>query len=1264
MSHVGADPRCSPHKFLFVGGLQRSGTSTLASLLGEVPGVSGLRFDALDPRHMETAPWKRQVDVHTGTWMKYAYFKEVVATGGAEGKLLQAVYPYRYAVFDAKHAPLRALLAHPTALSPLLTARARAALWADWRRFWPPGRVMLDKSPENVLMAPFLQALFGARRAAFAFVLRHPLCWALVAAKWGCEWHPIPGAGAAAGADAEPAKAPRLECLEHLLDVWFAVHEQLLGALPSLRAAVVLRAEADEWLTAPAPWLRAVGAADAPPPDAAARWAATHASFRRASHRYVHCFLSGWAPRRGRKGAPAEAAAAAEADDPCADGVREVDGGERLRWLATVGARYEARAAAFGYTFRLGGVAASCCDGGAALWLANASGGARGGAGLAPPRRPPPTEAATATEEEAALPSYRAHADDGAGVGLHAGRVALVVNANFLSGFNGMQQRAAQLAAALGKLGFALHYVSLGPLAAVDDCAASEVAVVCHAAGNHTDQFEGLRRWSRERRASPSLVLLGFTSLTLEVSRALLRQPASAFGKWRGDKEPGYDPDHVPKAHRALTLLGLAAAEWPQARVVVFTDDVHFERTRHILAQDGALRAAHEPVLAAAKALELRTYARAALVLAISPADRAAILGAPRTPRDAPPLAVAVLPFAAAPLASRAVTPRAQRERGSMLYVGTCHPVAKAAIVWLLRDVFPHLERLATAAGFATPPRLRLVGNGWLAEAEKPPFAEWAAKGMLELAGKLPDARLAELYQSTELFVSPLRNATGIATKNFHAMGNGLPVLTTAMGTSGLLLPGRQLGLCCDASPTGRWPPSCKRRAAAEAPPPPPPSLADDCRAKPSRMECHAWAAAKAHAAAAGARTLLQAADGGAPPVPERLAAARRAAAAVGGGGARAGSVILRGSADGGKEAAAPPPPAPAAQPSLHASGAMLVADDAEAFAAAAVAAMSDAALWARLSAAGLVQQRMLAPARQSAVLGAALRAPLLLVPPAERACVLFAEAAERAAAHALIAALVRLRVVVHVVLLPAAEQPADEVAVMGWARAQGVFFYAGTAQEQWTALLAAAAAPPPSFAVAAYGSLADFGRQLRHPHCAEKPPGPRCVLAAAGGAPPLADGAGVPGPALAALRALAATPAARAVGAADASVEVDESISLLRLLDCAARAQRLPIVVATTGALPTLRLAQALDEMAPGEAGNDGDGALLRLAVQHETALLGRARAIVAPSEADARALGAVAPAAAIRTRPPTTPADEGDRRWTEILAELLELDREELPA
>ena len=68
---------CLPHRFVFVGGLQRSGTSTLAALLQALPNVSGLVFDARSVRHMEAAPWKRVVDAHTGRWMKWAYFKEV-----------------------------------------------------------------------------------------------------------------------------------------------------------------------------------------------------------------------------------------------------------------------------------------------------------------------------------------------------------------------------------------------------------------------------------------------------------------------------------------------------------------------------------------------------------------------------------------------------------------------------------------------------------------------------------------------------------------------------------------------------------------------------------------------------------------------------------------------------------------------------------------------------------------------------------------------------------------------------------------------------------------------------------------------------------------------------------------------------------------------------------------------------------------------------------------------------------------------------------
>ena len=94
---------------------------------------------------------------------------------------------------------------------------------------------------------------------------------------------------------------------------------------------------------------------------------------------------------------------------------------------------------------------------------------------------------------------------------------------------------------AVGKLGYALHYVSLGTLNSTAMCAAASPAVICHATGDATAQYRGFVRWAHDERATSALVLVGFTSLTLEVSRTLLRQPKSALGSWRDGK---YDPLH------------------------------------------------------------------------------------------------------------------------------------------------------------------------------------------------------------------------------------------------------------------------------------------------------------------------------------------------------------------------------------------------------------------------------------------------------------------------------------------------------------------------------------------------------------------------------------------------------------------------------------------------------------------------------------------------------------------------------------------------
>ena len=163
-------------------------------------------------------------------------------------------------------------------------------------------------------------------------------------------------------------------------------------------------------------------------------------------------------------------------------------------------------------------------------------------------------------------------------------------------------------------------------------------------------------------------------------------------------------------------------------QVLVFTDDIHFSRARRILAPpSGApLPREHARVLASAKALELQTYARARALLLVSAADGEMYRDAVRHADTAVPV-LSVLPFAAVPLAAAAVAPWGSRTAGRMLYVGTCHPVAKSALEWLVRRVLPSLSTLHTGSL-----QLCVVGNGWLHLASVPPFDEWVRTGVLQ----------------------------------------------------------------------------------------------------------------------------------------------------------------------------------------------------------------------------------------------------------------------------------------------------------------------------------------------------------------------------------------------------------------------------------------------------------------------------------------------------------------------------------------------------
>ncbi|KAL3896153.1 MAG: hypothetical protein SGPRY_013335, partial [Prymnesium sp.] len=740
------------HAYILVGGLQRSGTTWLEGLVAS-PLVSSLSFDnAAVEEYEKSSPWALQN--HTRE-----YFEMVAKFGGVEGKFVQNVYRYMYLVRDIgrdrKH--FSELLPREEDASPSTASR----LYGQWALFWDTSRpILLEKTPENLLMGPYLQATFGRSRTRFVFIMRHPLVWALAIEKW-----------------ISPEFAS-LRTVEERVGFWFAAMSRAARQLPTLSHAVVLQLELlatsanlqlalSRHLLCSHPSL-AAHLAKLPTPRAPG----DSSSILAGSLAYVSCWLSGYE----FKTSPRHCVRRKPIHDPAFGAHLSqlfTENSWRLKQMEDFD---EVQANSFGYSFQPFVQLASLSQQGVRGVRVRTEASAREQA----------EQLGVSVRPLLLLPQLRSHlvvGSRGAEVGTskHAPPAMHVLLAYHKMGFDsekptGMDIRMGQIVESLVMLRVRVHFVCHCVVDVSQLSPFGEGVIIYF--GSLEQQYQ------QARAAAPfAHALLFFTTLTMFVHGRM----AQGIPDWQ------LEPTQLLPEEQLLYWLRKDYRGGEMCPIAV-TDDIHFLRSVEVMRRYDLAKA-----LAASEWIrrrELSFYAAVTTVVTVSLEDSRTLNASfhVASPRDAChhcSCSLEWVPYVVDVSPETEMQPFDRRDDG-ILYVGGMHGLAVTAMEWLIQHV-----QLAIAASTSSKEllaggkgHLYLAGPGWSQHVQESHVLNRSVElGHVSLLGILSDSQLFLRLRQHKVFAAPVINGTGIATKNVLAMARGIPLVTTPVGLNGLGLP-------------------------------------------------------------------------------------------------------------------------------------------------------------------------------------------------------------------------------------------------------------------------------------------------------------------------------------------------------------------------------------------------------------------------------------------------------------------------------------------